>query len=190
MKEKTRRRLGTTAWVCVIVAIFTLTMAGIISMLNGKETTTTTSGNNENLTAVVCSLENPEEAFFSSDQATATKHDVRFTFNGDNIDKVSYTLAASFPSEEAAKSVLSEWHADYNIYMGKVGLDIETLNPNFTLLGSDVAVSLFANRDQFTSDTATFLFLNVNDFIKVRKYSAEAMQKFYETRNFSCKISE
>ena len=144
MKIKNKDNYKSIAWACVIVAVFTITMAGIIYLLTGSKATVSTTGNNVVKSGIRCEAGNVDGGFFASDLALDEKHTVSFTFDDGYVEKVFYTYNATIKNEEAVKDELSRLRFKYGQYLDNAGRNISELRPSFIDKNNALAPPEFA----------------------------------------------
>ena len=173
---------------CGIVAIFTLAALGVIMLLQPKETRSTTTSTQAELKVLDCKSSSPTNPFFASDVATSPLHEVKLQYKNDNLDRVNYTYTAKFESQKIAENVLSLLHANYNIFMGKTSIYQEDLTPTFSNIDTEDIINLYIELQNLTVDTAKFIFLENEEYLKLNKLSIDEVKKIYEKKSFICEI--
>lgn len=172
----------------VIGLVITVFIAAVTFLITNRTETYTSGGDtNVSIGSLRCRSSNVTEPFFESPSALSYVHEVKVTFDGNGVDKLSYVYEGTYGSEQAADQARSEMHASYNKYMGSKGLDQESLYPTFHYDGATAKINLYAEREKgLNATTATLFFLNADEYVKINEYTTEALKKVYEEKGFSC----
>lgn len=182
-KKEKARRIGS---ICFFATFFLLLMVGIICLLNGTETHSSSTDGNSKLNSLFCSASKITNAFFASNGEKDVKHEVKFTFNNNAIDKASYVYTANFETEKEATVAANDFHVKYNNYMGETNVYQEDLTPTFTQKDKTIMINLFISRNNFNIDTAKLLLLNESEFSNGGEYTSDDLMKLYSAKGFSC----
>ena len=178
------RVIGTT----VVLLVFLCVLGGFF-LLRGTETRETSNKENYVISALICTASSPENVFFSSKLATSVKHTVKVTFKDEKADKISYSYEGELENNEKAESVMSAFHANYNIDMSNNGRDPESLTPSFVASDKTVRINLYSTVDNLNSAVAKFFFLTSEEQGKIATYSRKTVQKIYEKVGFKCEYN-
>lgn len=160
-----------------------------ITLIIPKEIHTSTNDNSTSISSVNCNKKNDEGAFFTSEKAQNSRHIIKATFRDNTIDKMNYTYEADFDTEKDAETELSLLHANYNIFMGKVELDIELLTPNFSRFGKTNVINLYIVRSSMRNGIAKLLFLSDDKMGEIPEINIDRFAKIYSDMNFTCNIN-
>ena len=162
----------------------------LILLISPKETYISDGDKMESIGILDCRASSVDEAFFNYDTASRADHEIKITFKSGVADKINYTYEGEFSSNDAAEIALSWMHADYNNYMGEVGVYQEDLSPMFSVINAKGIINLYIDESKFTSATARFVFLDEDKYAVFRDMRAEEIGKLYESKGFSCEFSE
>lgn len=176
--------------VSIIIIIIAAIIVGVVFLLRPKEQYTSKGDKNQIVAALSCKSDTVESPFFHIDTAAYELHEVKFTFAGDSVDKMSYTYTGNFSDSEAEKKASSLLHAKYNEYMNTTTVEFSDLSPNFSNIDNQLVISLFLDEKTFTSGTAKLVFLRESDVSQIKKYSIENLRAAFEKSGFSCKVSD
>lgn len=170
--------ISLVAIIIVLVVIFT---GG-----TSKDSYTSGGDNTVTVTSLVCTSNVPQDPFFKPQGAHNPQHELKIIFENDGVDKINYSYAGKFSSEELAKEEISKMHASYNKYMGGIDVYQEDLYPTFSTIGSDGYANLYLDKSTLTADTAIFAFLSGNEYSNLKNYSVDALSSIYAEKGFSC----
>lgn len=160
----------------------------LVAVFDQKETKISIKSEQPSNSLLVCNASDPVSPFFTSSVAMATKHELKYFFEGDNVSKISYKYVGSFGSEQEAKDELSLMNFKYDSYMGDTQIYQEDLSPVFLVLENDATISLFLTREKFTTETAPLVFLSQENFEKLKKASIDGIKDTYEALGFTCNL--
>lgn len=188
MKEKDNKsKVGKIALLLILVAVFAGILAVVAWQMAGKESTITVENDTSTTTYLACSAANVEGSFFAPEGESKSKHEIKFTFAGDLIDKISYNYTGYLENTDKIDTKLTELHADYNIYMSKEGVPAEALSPTWNVIDDNLVVNLFIKREYFSAVTAKFIFMTTSEYIVNKDANLEKLQKFYKSKGFTCR---
>ncbi len=159
----------------------------VYNLLTPKVTNTSSEQEKKKHSAIVCTASVPEGAFFSASGVGAQTHTIKAAFEDDKVTKISYQYEGNFETEAAADKANTNFHIDYNEYMGA---DAESLGPSFAAIKTKARINFLAERSQLNSKNARLFFLNAEDVSDLANFAPEKIEKMYEARGFSCKIDE
>lgn len=168
--------------VAIIIALFFL--------LRGNETRTSGGGENEKLGILDCVSTQPTNPFFSYDGTISPKHEVKVTFNGEKVDKISYNFYGNYRDNATAEHASAVLHADYNKYMGARGIYQEIFYPTFIASDSSLKINLYAEKRDIQSATSMFFFLSGEEVNNLDNYKKDDLTEIYESKGFSCTFHE
>lgn len=169
---------------CFLIVIF------LIIITNGNETKTSTETEGEKLEALVCRSGGREDGFFHSKTANQITNEIKATFDGEKYDKLYYSYEGVYRSTEAAEED-DIMHAEYNIYMGDNSVSQDSLSPTFSVTKNRYHLTLIVDSENdFNRVTAVFFYVDDEDVERFKKYNLEEMEKYYESKDFSCSIVE
>lgn len=175
-----------------VIALFLIIIAVFLwILLNGKETRTSNSGDNESISVLYCSTNGIEDAFFTSETANTIKNEMKITFKGDKLDKIFYAYNGAYRSTEVAQEDEARLHAKYNIYMGENDISQEDLSPSYAVTSSKLHLTLYVeDYNKINLVTSVFFFIDEDEINKYKNYSIDEMKSFYEEKNFKCQINK
>ena len=178
-----RKRGYIVAFVLFIIAVF------LMFFINGRETKTSSRKETEAVSALRCTANGLEGAFFASSTANMIKNEIKTIFRDGKMDKIFYAYSGVYRSHELAAG--DDLHARYNIYMGRNNLTPESLSPIFSLDGNKLNVSLYVDDyEKINPITAVFFFVDSDKIGEFQNYTIEEMKSFYEQKDFICEIVE
>lgn len=184
MKDNKKYIIGVVLFaMAIVLVVVVLTM-----LMQPKQSYTSKNDDYGSVGGVDCRKNDDIDAFFDSSGAEDFEHTIKATFRNDNIDKMSYTYEVVFPTEEVAERKLSQFHADYNIFMGDVGLDIELLTPNFSRFSTTDIINLYVVKSKAKGDFAKLLFLTNDEMQKLTTVDSQEFAKIYQNKGFECNI--
>ncbi len=155
-----------------------------------KESHITNKIPQSNYSVLECKSSEPKEPFFSSDDASSRSYDIKVLFTDGALKELSYRYDGVFESESAAKNAEARMHADYNKYMDANRFRAESLNPSFSIIDSNLVVSLYADVTLFNRVVGRLFFISDEEFDKVQGYSEADYKKMYTSLGFICEIHE
>lgn len=171
-----------------IVIIIAMIIVALLFLLFGSYRETRTS--QETITSAVAALDckstQPLQNVFSYKSNDSATHELKITFDNERIDKINYIYTGRFTDASATENALAEMHAKYNTYMGTTEIYHEDLTPVFTVDGTEGRINLFIERKKFTAGTAKLVFLDDDEYAKMKKAGIEDVKKLYENKGFRC----
>lgn len=170
--------IGFVVLVVALAAIF------LVNVFRSKETYTSIPTKEEQVSAVVCTAGDLEGGFFRKNNAGDFRQEIKVTFNGEKIDKLNYNLIAKYSDDEAAKKASSDFHANYNIYMGK---EAENLTPTFNHSGVNIKINLFADEKNLSKLAGRVFFLDGDEYVNFFRLTKDRVTKIYKAIGFVCK---
>ena len=174
---------------CAIIAVIAFFLVLVLS--NGKETHYVTETPPEDMTVIICdgtaSLKNN---FFEDTGAMNYSDKIKILFDNDNLDSINYTFSGSFNSEKSATDASSEMHAKYNTHMSETNVDQEALYPTFTVDGTNLLVNFSITNKDLNSKTAELVFIDNDQFKKLKNASVDTVKNIYKQNGFDCKTSK
>lgn len=180
-------------WKGLLVGVFVVILVLLIVfcwfLLQGKETHISEEPNSGTSTAIECSGNDIEDAFFVNSDG-ASSHTVKGFFVDGKLKKISYNYDAEYSSDEAAETANAVLHGNYNKYMASESLNPESLIPTFSNNGNRVKIDLITSADKLTNDNSLFFFLNMDDFQHIKNYDPEKLVSIYNGKGFSCEIHD
>ena len=182
-KKKTRAWVGW--WITAIVMV---ALALVIAVVFRTEETYVSGGETTvNISSVECVSSTAETLLFDSKDAQRVENEIKMTFKSDYLDNISYNYTGTFNNNESAEVMKSNFHANYNMYMGKNNVDPEILNPIFADIKTKVNISLYVARDKMNQVIADLFFLTADDIARKEDFTASKLKKIYESKGFTCK---
>ena len=175
----------------IILAVVAIVIIAILVFipLNGSEKHISVSKEEAKITALTCESHEHDNAFFTSDTANKIAHDIKVTFQGNNLSKVFYRYNGAYNSNDAAKKDEATLHAKYNIYMGENEISQESLAPTYSTVNTKLDISLYMEEDKkLNPATAVFFFIDKEKLMDYKKFSVNEMKDYYENKNFVCQI--
>lgn len=174
----------------VLVGIGLIVLAVIVAVFaNGKETRISESVENEHISAVYCTAKGMENAFFGSERVNMITNEVKITYNNDGIDKLYYSYNGTYRSNEVMKQDDGVFQAKYNYYMNEQGQKSDDLSVAYDEMNNKLHIGVYADSpNKINEATSVFFFIGKDDVAKVKKYSMEEMEKYYENKGFSCNV--
>ena len=171
------------AVICVMVA-----MAAVLCLLfNGKETKISDNSGNNSISVLDCKASSPVvESFFEAKDAINNEHEIKITYQGNRVDKVSYTYTADFPSGKEADEANAVLHAKYNNYMAQYSLDPAKLGPTFTVVDNNFKINLFTDMSKIDPAMMGLFFLDNEDIGLLESGKIESLKKIYFQKGFNC----
>ena len=168
--------------ILVLVGIGLIVVALLIAIFaNGKETRTSGQIQGESISALYCTANSIDDAFFSSDTVNTIENEIKITYNDKGIDKLYYSYNGVYRSSDVVSSDEVKLHAKYNTYMGENGQKIEDLNPSYDEMKTKLHIGLYVDSyDMINEVTSLFFFINKDDIGKVKKYSMEKILRGQE----------
>lgn len=185
MTEKRRSKTGWIIGGVVVVAVILLSI-----LLWPKGSYVSDGGRVTKVIALDCKATYLEDAFFKSEVAQRSTHEIRAIFKDNKFADISYIFEATYNSSEAVESENARLHADYNIYMSENGQSQELLEPSFANIKSKLKITLYGNKKRLNSVTAKLFFLDIEGAQNIDKYSVDELEKVYKKKSFSCSRSE
>lgn len=175
----------------IFVVVMIVLAVCMIFIFREKRTYTIETKEDTIMNSLYCNSENPEDSFFVSPSAIDTMHYVKIIFRNSIPDKFEYDYVGTYSNESAADTARSELHADYNKYMGSVGVYPENLYPIFEYDGAKAKIKLYAEKGgALNSATAKLFYLSTDEFGKLDSYSADDLKTLYGKKGFSCNYNE
>lgn len=182
-KKDKQKLLYVGVGVCLLAAV-----AAILCLLfSSKETKISDNDGNSSISVLDCKVSDPTvESFFESKDAINNEHEIKITYRGDEVDKISYTYVADFASEKDADEANATLHAKYNKYMAQYSLEPAKLGPTFTVVNSSFKVNLFADTSKINFAVAGLFFLDTGDIELLEGGKIEDLRKVYFQKGFNC----
>lgn len=183
--EVKKARYKLIGFILMILAVVT----GIVVFLliNKKETYVKMEAWQEKTEAIVCSARSLDGAFFEPENVNMVENKIKIIFSNDKMDKLSYSYNGVYRSNDLAVSDEAVLHAQYNKYMGENGRALEDLSPAYSVVGSKVQITLYADTvNRIDAVTAGFFFVDKSEVSKFVKRSVSETEKYYENKGFSC----
>lgn len=179
-------------WIIAFVVILAMVVCvvAIFFLFRKTETRETSTKDNYAITALTCKASSPENAFFSSSAAISNEHTIKITFKDESADKISYNYEGKLEDNEKAESLISSFHADYNIYMSDNGLNPEILSPSFVATNNAARINLYSTVSSLNGAIPKIFFLTSGDRNKITTYSEKTIQKIYENVGFKCEYND
>lgn len=179
----------------ILKAICLALILGAIPILvwfltNRSETIITEDTVQASVSALQCSSNKSEDAFFLPEKVQRYEHKIKVLFKNDAIDAISYNYEGTYSSNNEAEDEMSKFYADYNIYMVSQNLDAQSLSPNLSAVKTKVTISLYADRKKMNSGTLPIFFLDGEDLEKIEKFGEEEFEEYYKNKGFSCTFKE
>ena len=114
----------------VVVAFLLIAIAFfLVFLLNGTENHIGLKKEEETITALYCKAPRIEDAFFISNTANNTSHEIKIPLRDDSIDKVFYVFSGVYRSNDLADIDEAHLHAKYKDYMGSNNKEHDSLFP-------------------------------------------------------------
>lgn len=176
----------------VIMVVAALVFIILFLVAQGKETRISEKREDSTIRLLYCKANLPVDPFFVSGMAKEYSHEIKVTFRGERIDKISYNYYGVYDDERLADAGRSELHADYNEYMSDNGLIPEDLYPIFDYDGSTSKVTLYGSRNDNTLNiiTARLFFLNYDEYDRLDNISGEDLKNIYIDKGFYCNFDK
>ena len=182
-----KRRANNTAMTLIGLAFVLGLLALAANLFSSRISYTTSEENSSSTQSLYCSgTAITNEGFFDLSNAESAKQEIRATIDNNNIQSISYSLNAIYNTPEIAKTVGSELHAQYNLYMDSQSLDIGLLSPTFSVSNTKVKIGLYADGKKINNATAKLFFLNPD---QLSNFSNVSLIDFYEKQKFTCNIN-
>ena len=157
----------------------------ILYLSAGKEIRTSSFDTDSVVEFLDCETTSIDNAFFASDIAINSHHEIKVTFSNNDPDKISYSYFGEFLSDDIAETENAKMHANYNKYMGAT-VDPNVLTPTFSRVNNTVTVNLYSKIKDLSSVVGVFFFLNPEDAVNLKNYSYDKLVSLYNLRGFSC----
>ena len=174
---------------CVIIAIIAFFLVLVLS--NGTEMHYATERAPEDMVVLVCDgTASSKNSFFEDNVEMSYSDKIKVLFNNEKLNSINYTFSGSYNSEESADEASSKMHAKYNIHMGETGIDQEALYPTFTVDGANLLVNFSITNENLNSKTAELVFIDNDQFKKIKNSSIDEVKNVYKQNGFDCKTSK
>ena len=99
---------------------------------------------------------------------------------------MSVAFEGTYANETKAEGASSSMHADYNIYMGKTGVDAENYTPVFNYIDSRAKYNLYTKASGLRASTYGIFLIGDHD----AELTLDSLQSVYRSEGFSCEITE
>ena len=175
----------------IIGTVLLMGMAILIYiLLSGKTTTTSTVYKQEPYKTMTCTASNLTGIVETVGVGSPTEktYKVRAIFNGDednSLKEINVSFEGTYNDKSAAEGASSSMHADYNIYMGKAGVDAEKYVPTFNYIDNVAKYNLYAKGNLVQVAYTVFL---IND--KSVSLNLTGLKSVYLSEGFKCEIVE
>ena len=186
MNEKRRNSHYLIIGVISLSIIIILILIVVWFFMNGHETLISEDVNYGSITSLVCKTDHADENFFNPEGAQRYTHLITAAFKGDRLSNISYNFDGTYRSEGAAETDMARMHANYNKYMGSIGVYSESLNPIFNANKTKVRISLYAEPKTLSQAVMTLFFLEKDDYGKLKDLGGEDFEKMYRFKGFEC----
>ena len=171
----------------VVLAVLIAAVAIFSSFLKSEETYISAETSGIRVGALNCKTSQPSDSFFVSNTALNNDHELKVTYSGERIGRINYIYNGEYDSNDTADTAGSLLHADYNIYMGE---NAESLYPTFSVVENKLKISLYTEYQKLNAKNAKLFFMNADEYHESSNYSIHDLKKIYESKGFSCEISE
>ena len=190
MSEKKKNNRDAIVKSIVLMVVIVLIGLVIWLLTANHETRITTTTGSSDYSTLECSSSHPDDPFFVSETAQRFTHSVKVMFADDVLKEISYRYDGTYNTNERAQNADAWLHADYNKYMGAVGVNSESLNPVFVPKKTKLTISLYAEAKKINSAVARLFFIKEEEFEKTSKYKSDDYRKMYESKGFTCTKSD
>ncbi len=184
-KNKNKGSIGIFVASFVVVAI----IAFIIVILNyGSEKQSSVEYTDSNQKTLICDSGPNEEAFFTIDNASRVKHEIKVMFIDDKISKFFYMYDGKFKDETEAEYGSTDMHIKYDRYLGANKYDSSSkVSATFNHPGTGVRIDVYTGAEGINPATAAFFFLDKDNLNELMKKGGEELKSYYKKKGFDCK---
>ncbi len=172
------------------VFTFVLLISLCLLLSYNNETRTSSYDEGDDLSALFCSSYDPADPFYVPPMAVENRHEIRVAYNNDRPESISYVYTGKYNSTEDADSGDTNFHIEYDMYVGLVKSDKSKITTSFSDVGLESRESLFARVIDLDERIARLFFLNPEELNILRQGESEQLKNAYENKGFICHIIE
>lgn len=187
MKEKDKKTAGKIALIIFSVLLIGAIIVIVFLLTNTNETHTSIDKQSDASEYIHCTATNPSDQFFElRSTPTDTKHEIKVTFRGDDIDKVFYSFHGDFASNNGAIVAEFDITDKYNKYVAGVGLERNVLSPKISSSDNSADASFYVEDGKLKPVLAPIFFLDKDEYSAVGGNLKGYLLRNYESKGFSC----
>lgn len=183
-----KARFAIAALILIVLGLILL----ILYLLFGKTSYTTSSSQNTSAQSLYCSTKSKSvpDAFFDLTDAMSPEQKIKVVFSADKIDSISYDATIKYGDQEIAKKKEAELGVRYGLYMQENGREMSDFSPNFSTVGDEVRINLFAKSSQLNPTLARVFLINLDDGVTLSNLNLDTLYNSYSKKDFRCEKNE
>lgn len=178
-------------WVVSIVLLILLgaVIYFIISMLNGKTTTTGQNPDDIEGQSLVCEKNNINYPIFTYYNTDKKELKITANFYDDKINAISLAYTMYYSDAQLITGSEAHNHAAMNISFGKNSLGPDSFNAHYSKMEDAMIMRLYATSNELNSVSAKYFLIRLKeDQISLPNTPAE-YQENYKAQGLTCKLS-
>lgn len=187
--SKNNRRHQLWLGLVLVLAAAVLIVVVIINAMRGEATGDVKIGGEAKVTGIVCKNTSSLHPALTSVPMNSYVNTITANFSDDKLSSISLLYEGDYATAKNAESAETYARSDYNeILVKKYGEDIEIFSSNFSVNGTKMQfVQTTRDIDRINKNTVEYFLLDQGTNIAK---SLGGLKKQYETKGFSCEISD